>query len=203
MTAPMKSLLRSFVVAVSLSSIVVLSTSGCALETGAGEGEADDGDDGEDGVEETSQAITTFTSFQRRNLTVINSYRARKGLVKLKLSPKLSSFARAGSLQLSRDHVPHRHFSSAGTSIFRKGFKTSAAENQGDPHGWPVLVPGNPTANRNAQIDDIQETMFDEGPGAGAAHGHYMNMMNPKFRRVGIGLVDVNGKLYLTNDFSQ
>jgi len=53
------------------------------------------------------------------------------------------------------------------------------------------------------QIADIQKAMFDEGPGPGAAHGHYMNMMNPLFRKVGIGLVMVNSELYLTNDFSQ
>ena len=123
--------------------------------------------------------------------------------MRLKLSPKLSSFAHAGSSMLSHDHVPHHHFVAAGSSLFDKGFKGSAGENQGDPHGWPVLVANDATANRNAQIDDIQKVMFAEGPGAGHAHGHYMNMMNPKFRRVGIGFVDVGGKLYLTNDFSQ
>ena len=66
-----------------------------------------------------------------------------------------------------------------------------------------MLVAANPTANRSAQIDASQKAMFDEGPGAGHAHGHYVNMMNASFRRVGIGLVDVGGKLYLTNDFSQ
>jgi hypothetical protein len=40
--------------------------------------------------------------------------------------------------------------------------------------------------------------MMDEGPGG----GHYDNMMNPRFRRVGIGLFDSGGKLYMTNDFS-
>jgi hypothetical protein len=178
---------------------LAVAASGCAAET-------DDGaapDDGDDGVSETSEAITTFTSFQRHNLSVINGYRSRKGLVPLKLSPALSTFAHAGSVELSQDHSPHAHFIHAGASIFNKGFKLSAGENQGDPHGWPVLVPGNVTANRDAQIDDIQKAMFDEGPGKGEAHGHYQNMMNAKFRRVGVGLVDVGGKLYLTNDYSQ
>ena len=30
-----------------------------------------------------------------------------------------------------------------------------------------------------------------------------MNMMNPSDHRVGVGLLMVNGSLYLTNDFSQ
>ena len=170
--------------------------SGCAAET-------DGEDDGDDGVGETSEAITTFSAAQRHNLAVVNKYRARKGLVPLKLSASLATFAHAGSVQLSHDHKPHQHFISAGASIFNKGFKGSAGENQGDPHGWPLLVQNDPAANRIAQIDDIQKVMFAEGPGAGAAHGHYMNIMNPKYRRIGIGFVDVGGKLYLTNDFSQ
>jgi len=40
--------------------------------------------------------------------------------------------------------------------------------------------------------------MMDEGPGG----GHYDNMMNPRFRRIGIGLVYAGGRLYMTNDFS-
>ena len=171
--------------------------SGCAADANNGE------DDADDGVAETSEAITTFSTFQRHNLAVINAYRARKGLVPLKLSASLSTFAHAGSVELSHDHKPHAHFVAAGASLFNKGFKLSAGKNQGDPHGWPVLVQNDPARNRNAQIDDIQKVMFAEGPGAGHAHGHYMNIMNPKFRRVGVGLVDVGGKLYLTNDFSQ
>ena len=173
-----------------------VAASGCAAE-------ADGADDADDGVGETSEAITTFSTFQRHNLAVINNYRARKGLVPLTLSASLSTFAHAGSVELSQDHKPHQHFISAGASIFTKGFKLSAGENQGDPHGWPVLVQNDPTGNRMAQIDDIQKVMFAEGPGPGEAHGHYTNIMNPKFRRIGIGFVDVGGKLYLTNDFSQ
>ena len=182
-----------------LATLVALAVcaSGCAADATDGE------DDGDVGVAETSEAITTFSTFQRHNLAVVNAYRARKGLVPLKLSASLSTFAHAGSVELSHDHKPHAHFIAAGASLFNKGFKLSAGENQGDPHGWPVLVQNDPARNRNAQIDDIQKVMVAEGPGAGEAHGHYMNIMNPKFRRVGVGLVDVGGSLYLTNDFSQ
>jgi len=88
-------------------------------------------------------------------------------------------------------------------AIWHDGFKTMAGENQGDPNGWPQLVTGDETKNENAQIDAIQKMMFAEGPGSGEAHGHYENMMNPKFHRIGVGLVRATGgKLYLTNDFS-
>lgn len=177
----------------------VVALAGCAADTGD---DPEDADDADDGVAETSEAITSFTSFQRRNLAVINFFRAQKNLVPLKLSAPLSRFAHAGSVQLTHDHTPHAHFKAAGSSMFKKGFKSLSGENQGDKDGWRVLVANDVTANRNAQIDDIQKSMYFEGPGAGHAHGHYMNMMNPKFRRVGVGIVDVGGKLYLTNDFS-
>ena len=165
---------------------------------------ADTGDDEEDdSVAETeAEALTTFSPAQKHNLHVINQYRAKKNLVPLRLSPRLSQFAHAGSVELSNDHIPHKHFIDAGQSLFQKGFKASAGENQGDPHGWPKLS-ADPAANKTEQIDQIQKAMFDEGPGPGEKHGHYRNMMNPKFRRVGIGLLEVNGKLYLTNDFSE
>jgi uncharacterized protein YkwD len=40
--------------------------------------------------------------------------------------------------------------------------------------------------------------MMDEGPGG----GHYDNIMNPKLRRIGVGIVYVNNRFYMTNDFS-
>ncbi len=55
-----------------------------------------------------------------------------------------------------------------------------------------------PVKSGKKQIDVMLKLMMDEGPGG----GHHDNMMNPKFRRVGVGLVDVGGRLYMTNDFS-
>ncbi len=59
-----------------------------------------------------------------------------------------------------------------------------------------------PTQNELDQIDAIQAAMFAEGPGTGEAHGHYTNMMNAQYTRLGVGLLEVSGQLYLTNDFS-
>ena len=107
----------------------------------------------------------------------------------------------AGSLELSQDHSPHQHFINAGNSLWSNGFTSNAGENQGDPNGWTVLS-ADPTKNELAQIDAIQLAMYNEGPGAGEPHGHYMNMMNSAFKRLGVGLLEVGGHLYLTNDFS-
>lgn len=157
-----------------------------------------------DETEAEGEALMSFSSFQEHNLHVVNAYRARKHLALLTLAPKITTFAKAGSKELSIDHQPHQHFIHAigNGTLWTSGFAHSAGENQGDPHGWPVLSPDAAT-NKTMQIDAIEKMMFDEGPGTGEAHGHYENMMNPKFRRIGIGFLTVIGHLYLTNDFSE
>ena len=145
-----------------------------------------------------------FDQFQHHNLDVVNAYRATLGVAPLVLDQQLTTFAQAGSVELSQDHTPHQHFITAGNngSLWTSGFNGGAAENQGDPHGWFVMS-NDPTQNELLQIDDIQKAMFNEGPGAGEAHGHYTNMMNAAYKRLGVGLLEVSGQLYLTNDFSQ
>ncbi len=100
------------------------------------------------------------------------------------------------------DHLPHQHFMNAGSSIWSMGFTSMAGENQGDPNGWRVLS-SCPSTNEDMQIAQIQQARFNEGPpGDAGDHGHYENIMSTSFTRVGVGLVEVSGKLYLTNDFS-
>jgi uncharacterized protein YkwD len=133
------------------------------------------------------------------NLARVNAFRSQAGLAPVTLDPTLSSFARAGSAQLMSDHAPHGHFRAAGDSMWKQGFTGGAAENQGSPTGWP-RASADPTQNEQRQIDQILASMMGEGPNG----GHYRNMMNPKAKRVGIGLIeDSGGKLYLTNDFSE
>ena len=128
------------------------------------------------------------------NLDKLNAYRAQHGAGALTLDDGLTKFALAGSKELMADHTPHRHFKRAGDdgSLWSSGFNHNAAENQGDPHGWrPEAI--------DSAIDQILNMMMDEGPGG----GHYENILNPNFNRVGIGLIlDDHGRLYFTNDFS-
>ena len=142
-----------------------------------------------------------FDVFQHHNLDVINAYRAKLAVAPLTLDAQRSTFALAGSVQSTKDHIAHKHFIDAGSTIWSLGFKSTAGENQGDPNGW-YKMDNDPTTNEMKQIDQIQLQMYNEGPGTGAAHGHYMNMMNTQFKRVGIGLLEVGSSLYLTNDFS-
>jgi uncharacterized protein YkwD len=129
------------------------------------------------------------------NVDRINAYRAKAGLPALLYDAKISRFARAGSSRLASDHAPHANFREHAQGA--PGFGSRSAENQGDPNGVPPMAP-EPSTNGRKQIDVMMKLMMDEGPGG----GHHDNMMNPRFRRVGVGLVYAGGKLYLTNDFS-
>lgn len=127
----------------------------------------------------------------QHNLNQLNAYRAKAGAQALQLDPQLSEFAQQGSVELRQNHQPHGHFQRA--DVFNSGFQGGAAENQGDPNGWPIR------GGLDATVSAILQAMMDEGPGG----GHHDNMLNPKFRRVGIGLVLNGNELYLTNDFSE
>lgn len=132
------------------------------------------------------------------NVEQINKYRSTKSLGPVLYDTKISGFATRGSQQLSKDHTPHAHFAANATGPTPPpGFGSRSAENQGDPSGVPSMD-ADAVRNGKKQIDIMLKMMMDEGPGG----GHYDNMMNPKFRRVGIGLVYAGGKLYMTNDFS-
>jgi hypothetical protein len=139
------------------------------------------------------------------NVDAINMYRKKHGAPPLKYDAKISIFATAASKQLAQDHKAHAYFNAhVKTSLSdpdakkgKSGFGSRGAENQGDWDGVPRMEK-NDLANGKKQIDVMMKLMYDEGPGG----GHYENMINPKFKRVGVALVYVNDKLYLTNDFS-
>ncbi len=167
------------------------------------------GDSGVDSGTSSSDSGTGFDQFQQHNLDVVNMYRAMLSAAPLTLDAQLNAFALAGAQELSQDHMPHQHFITVsmtdnGQGLFTGGygFKTQAGENQGDPNGWTVLSQTDPVMNELQQIDAIQLAMFNEGPGTGEAHGHYENIVNTNFKRLGVGLLEVNNKLYLCNDFS-
>lgn len=57
---------------------------------------------------------------------------------------------------------------------------------------------------------DINASMMDEGPCPTrscpgtefADHGHYMNLMNPAYTHIGIGIAVTNGTVWLTENFT-
>jgi hypothetical protein len=129
------------------------------------------------------------------NLDRLNEYRARNGAPPLLYDAKISAFALAGSKALAHDHVPHAHFRAHADGA--PGFGPRSAENQGDPEGVPPLAP-DAIGSGKKQIAEMLKLMFDEGPGG----GHYESMMSLKYTRVGVGVFESGGTLFLTNDFS-
>jgi hypothetical protein len=203
--------MRSFVASVVLAALGVViascSSSGGGVGGSGGTG-GTGGTGGSEGAGGTSgsgpmDAGGPFDQFRIRNLDDVNHYRATLGIAPVKLDPTLCTFAQAGTVEESMNHIPHAQFNMAimAGTIWSDGFKMAAGENQGDPNGWLQISP-DPTTNELDQIDAIQKAMFDEGPGDGEAHGHYENIMNPAYDRLGVGLLEIGGKLYLTNDFS-
>jgi hypothetical protein len=130
------------------------------------------------------------------NLQKLNAIRSARGLAPLVLDPALSAFAMAASQRLSRDHSPHAHFIAAAKG--ERAFGGSSGENQGDPRGVGPMD-ADPMVSGQKQVDELLRLMMAEGKGG----GHHDNIVNPRFKRVGIGILHVGGTLYLTNDFSE
>ena len=129
------------------------------------------------------------------NVDSLNAYRAKAGLGPLLYDAKISAFALEGSKELAQNHAPHAHFASSAQGA--PGFGSRSAENQGDPSGVRAMDP-DPVTSGKKQIAVLLEIMMNEGPGG----GHYDNILNPSYRRVGVGLYESGGRMYLTNDFS-
>jgi hypothetical protein len=186
-----------------LGSLAGAALAACVVGCGGGEATEDAGSEGGAVDARLDAPAATLLDFQMRNVNDINMYRATLHIAPVTLDPTLSAFAQEGTVEESMNHLPHAHFIGAedGGALWHEGFKTTAGENQGDPTGWPILSHV-PTTNELDQIDAIIKLMYDEGPGDGEAHGHYENIMNPEFTIVGVGLLEVDDMLYLTNDFS-
>jgi uncharacterized protein YkwD len=118
-------------------------------------------------------------------LTYVNGLRSLNGLGLLERDDALTEFAQEGSLQVSRDHRGHGHF------VDRADDCRGCGENQSDPRGWRPGPPGR-------QIDEILSLMMAEGPGG----GHHDVLLSPRWTRLGVGIVNPGGDMYLTMDFA-
>ncbi len=128
---------------------------------------------------------------QQHNLDTLNRYRAQAGVAALVIDDRLNAFSTTAAMQLEATGQPHGYFMQQGSAIWQAGFCASAAENQAP--GWPV------NGDEDGTIDAILQAMMNEGPGG----GHHDNILAASSTRVGIGLVvDAQGRLWLSNDFS-
>jgi uncharacterized protein YkwD len=126
-------------------------------------------------------------------LTSLNAFRAQHGASALSLDDQLTAFAYDAASMLQAGGAAHGYFKSEADSgdIWKRGFCGNAGENQTGA-GWKV-------DDEDATIDAVLQAMMDEGPGG----GHYENIVNTGFTRVGVGLIVGSDKtFYMSNDFS-
>jgi hypothetical protein len=116
-------------------------------------------------------------------LAIINIVRSADGLPPLNLDFALTAFAQSGAKQLARDHRPHGNIADRPTTC------PGCDEVQSDPAGFPA-------GPVEQQIDGILDAMMREGPG-GANHDV---LVGRAWHRLGIGIVNPEGPMYLTID---
>jgi hypothetical protein len=119
-------------------------------------------------------------------LGYVNGVRKLNGIAPVVRDPSLDAFAAAGSDALSLDHRLGQHLADHAAELHAIG-----AEIQGSPEGSP---PG-PLQDRLAEI---MLHAMDEGPGG----MHHDILLRREWRKLGVGIVSRDGRMYLTVDFT-
>ena len=112
---------------------------------------------------------------EQADLTVLNSLRTSQGLGALVRDASLDRKASAQAVRMARQET-----------IFH-----STDLKMGVPDGWGVI---GENVGVGGSIVTIQEALKN-------SPSHLANMVDPRFRRVGIGAVDRNGRIYLVQVF--
>jgi hypothetical protein len=111
-----------------------------------------------------------------------NEYRARVGAAPLARRPDAEACIDAQARADSASRTAHGAF----------GQCRERAQNECP--GWP--------GSATDALDGCLAMMFAEGPGAGAAHGHYTNMTEAKYRGVACGITQLpDGKFWIVQDY--
>jgi uncharacterized protein YkwD len=134
---------------------------------------------------ERDDASMSVAEGKRYALMYINGLRSLNGVGPLELDAELDAFAQHGSEQLARDHRPHGHL------LDERSGCPACGETQGDPDGWRP-------APLQRQIDEVLAGMMAEGPGG----GHHDAILRPEWRKLGVGIVNPGGRVFLTMDFA-
>lgn len=130
-----------------------------------------------------------------RLLDAINRDRQLHSLPPLTLSKQQSRCSVAHSRQMARDGA-----------LSHDQFPTDICVS----HAWSAENVGYYTAGPRVAVQQLHSMMMREGPcpqpgcpgDEWFAHDHYVNLMNPGYHRIGIGLVTQGGTTWLTEDFT-
>jgi uncharacterized protein YkwD len=123
--------------------------------------------------------VATLSQLESSVLGDINAFRAQHGLTKLRLSPQLTTAARAHSLQMAQDGY-FAHESADGSAFWRR-LQTFYASSPS--HYWSV-----------------GENLLWSSPDIDGAHAlqlwlasaeHRKNLVNPAWREIGVSAVHV------------
>jgi len=119
-------------------------------------------------------------------LGYVNGVRKLNGIGPVEREEALDAFAQAGSDELAQDHKQNQHLAAHAQELH-----ASSAEVQGSPDG----------ASAGALQDQIAGSLLrwmGEGPGG----MHHDALLRPDWRKVGVGIVRSDGRMYFTVDFS-
>jgi hypothetical protein len=164
----------------------------CAVGCGGLSGKAGNG--GGSGGANPVGAQLNLDPHVQHTLAALNGFRAQHGAGALVLDDNLTAFSQTAAQMLASGGSPHAYFNAQVKSgaIWQDGFCGNGGENQ-TGSGWKV------GADEDATIDAVLQAMMDEGPGG----GHYDNIVDGDFTRVGVGLVVGSDQSFsLSNDFS-
>lgn len=98
----------------------------------------------------------------------------------------VGAFAQAGSEELAADHRPGQHLADHAREL-----AAVHAEVQGSPDGLPA-------GSLQDRIAEVLLRWMSEGPGG----MHHDVLVRPGWRKMGVGLVTRQGRIYFTVDFS-
>jgi hypothetical protein len=116
-----------------------------------------------------------YAAARKACVDAVNQYRAMNGLAALARYAAKESCADAQASADASHHVDHyAYFNGAPSCI-----EDNVLDRQNECPGWYQ-----PPAKA---ATDCVGAMFAEGPGTGAAHGHYTTMMNASYTRLSCG----------------
>lgn len=134
----------------------------------------------------------TDASAEQSLLGILNNHRAAAGVGPLTLSAKLSAVSRAHSCDMYVNHFMGHNGSDGSTPLQRiqsTGLSFSNwGENVGTASGLGVM----------GDIQQIDNGMMSEPL---TPYDHHWNIVHAGFTQVGLGVIYVNGQVWLTEDF--
>jgi uncharacterized protein YkwD len=116
-------------------------------------------------------------SDEARFVELVNAARARAGVAPLTVDDELTGLARDWAAQMA----------AAGAISHAKPISAGVAQD------WQKL---GENVGKGPSVDPIMDAFI-------ASPGHYANLMDPAFSRIGVGVVWANGVLYTTHRFMQ